>query len=62
MGARLCWRIVGVVFRISQDFLGPASLIFGYALAAAHRSRSAGSLNGCSGAILGVHRGVTEGD
>ena len=31
MGARVfIGVIVGVVFRISQDFFGPASLIFGY--------------------------------
>ena len=31
MGARIfVGVIVGVVFRISQDFFGPASLIFGY--------------------------------
>ena len=32
MGARIfVGVIVGVAFRISQDFIGPASLIFGYA-------------------------------
>ena len=36
MGARIfVGVIVGVVFRISQDFIGPASLIFGYAPLAA---------------------------